>query len=86
MGSYVSEDRMKCKDCPVGYQCPVDGLDAPLICVNGSYQNETKQVQCLDCPANYMCKHFDKTPIPCADGLYSEVGLGSCVECPSGYR
>ena len=77
---------MSCKDCPVGHGCPIDGLDAPSMCTNGTYQNETKQTECLTCPVGYMCKNIDVAPIPCADGLYSAAGVTGCTVCPSGHR
>ena len=77
---------MSCKDCPIGHGCPVDGLDAPILCTNGTYQNETKQDQCLVCPAGYMCISIDVAPTVCPTGLYSIAGVMYCAECPSGHR
>ena len=85
-GSFSSADKLSCKPCPVGHYCPTDGLAAPVLCVNSTYQNETGQASCLLCPAGKSCLSVTDTPNDCPSGTYSGTGVSYCLTCPSGHR
>ena len=85
-GSFSSADKLSCELCPAGHYCPTDGLAAPILCVNGTYQNETGETSCLQCPAGKLCQPVSSTPSDCPNGTYSSLGVAECLACPSGYR
>ena len=85
-GTYVSADRSSCEPCIVGTYCPIDKLDAPIVCTNGTYQNNTGQQACIDCPAGQKCPSVSSTPVDCPNGTYSGLGTAECLTCPSGHR
>ena len=85
-GSYSSVDKMSCEPCPVGHYCPTDGLAAPVLCVNSTYQNDTGKVACLQCPAGMSCLSVSEMPSDCPNGTYSGLGVQGCLPCPSGHR
>ena len=57
-----------CLDCPVGYECPSDGLDAPVACVPGNYSDGTKATNCKECPLGNHCISTSHPPVPCDNG------------------
>ena len=85
-GSYASADKMSCDPCPTGHYCPNDELAAPILCVNGTYQNDTGKLSCIECPAGKSCLSVSDTPSDCPNGTYSSAGVHVCLTCPSGYR
>ena len=85
-GTYVSADKSSCDPCNVGTYCPIDKLDAPIVCTNGTYQNATGQESCLQCPAGKGCPSVSSTPVDCPSGTYSELGVAVCLPCPIGHR
>ena len=85
-GSFSSSDKLSCELCPAGHYCPTDGLAAPILCVNGTYQNETGETSCLQCPAGKLCLPVSSTPSDCPNGTYSSLGVAECLTCPSGHR
>ena len=85
-GSYASADKVSCDPCPTGHYCPTDGLAAPIVCVNGTYQNDTGRESCVECPAGKSCLSVSDTPSDCPNGTYSPAGVRTCIVCPSGYR
>jgi len=85
-GHFVSVDKLSCEICPKGYKCPVEGLDSPLLCSNGTYQNNTGQAACLQCPAGYGCDNLASEPLECSQGQYSLLGMSECLYCPAGFR
>ena len=85
-GTYSASGQLTCQDCEKGHSCPVDGLSAQQLCINGTYQNETKQTTCIQCPAGFMCSSVDVDPVACSTGKYSLQGMMECLNCPAGYR
>ena len=85
-GSYASADTLSCEPCPAGHYCPTDELAAPIVCVNGTYQNDTGQEACVECPAGMSCLSVFDPPNECPNGTYSPAGVQLCLSCPSGYR
>ena len=86
VGNYVSGDKLSCEPCPAGSYCPENLLDSPIVCTNGTYQNETGQASCNPCPAGQSCLSVFSSPVDCPDRTYSDVGVSQCIPCPSGYR
>ena len=77
---------MTCEPCPTGHYCPNDAMSAAVLCINGTYQNETGQSSCAACPGGMSCLSVSGTPIDCANGTYSAIGVRECMVCPSGHR
>jgi hypothetical protein len=42
--------------CPMGSYCPL-GSTLPMLCLAGSYSNQTGLAQCLECPEGYYCEN-----------------------------
>ncbi len=84
--TYVSVDKASCVPCIAGHYCPTEKLDAPVLCINGTYQNETGQDACKQCPAGQGCPSVTGNPIDCQNGTYSQLGMAECLPCPSGHR
>ena len=85
-GTFVAPDKLSCEQCLAGHYCPVDKIDAPVICSNGTYQNATGQTSCIQCPAGKRCPSVADVPIDCEMGTYSPVATNECMSCPSGHR
>lgn len=85
-GNYASVDDLSCVPCPKGYKCPVDGLETPLLCNNGTYQNGTGNTECIPCPAGMSCENPGGNPVICSVGQYSIEGMSECLQCPAGFR
>ena len=85
-GTFSPSGQLTCEDCQEGHTCPTVGLAAAQLCINGTYQNSTKQTTCLSCPAGYMCSSVDVDPVACSDGKYSLLGMNECLTCPAGHR
>ena len=81
-GFYQDEEgQSDCKTCLEGYECPVDGLEAPILCAAGHYRSNSDPfyTQLTD---NVNCH-------PCPEGTWNwESGLTSserCITCPERY-
>ena len=85
-GSYSPGMQLNCITCPKGYQCPNEGLIAPLQCPLGQYQDETGQSNCEECAIGQYCPNTTSSGLSCATGLYSIGNASVCLTCPAGYR
>lgn len=85
-GTHPAIDKLSCETCPKGHKCPVNGIETPILCSNGTYQNETGQNVCLQCPAGYGCENPAESPKECNQGQYSLLGMSECLHCPAGFR
>ena len=85
-GNYSPLGIKDCLACPLGAECPQDGLTSYRLCTNGSFATSVNQTSCQSCPAGYKCSNPTQEPMVCENGTYSRIGASQCTECPSGYR
>ena len=71
--------------CPSGHHCPV-GVDYPIPCPAGTYQDERGNDTCKACPAGSYCKVNTTTPEDCPHGYFCSEGTEHATQfpCPSG--
>ena len=71
--------------CPLGMYCP-EGTAVPVMCENGTYQDQQGQSSCKTCPSRKYCDPFELgvgnndtgiiTPLSCPVGHYCPLGTG----------
>ena len=68
-----------------GHYCPT-GSSAPVACLAGNYQDETRKVSCKACIEGFYCPLGTTTPVSCPAGYYCEAsqGVGTTNPCPTG--
>lgn len=75
----------------MGHYCP-GGMDSPVRCENGTYQDQVTQSTCKVCPAGYFCDNtvsivvLDNSTTICPMGYYCPAGTRYNNEfpCPIG--
>ena len=66
-----------CQDCAAGTTSPPASLDeSECFPAEGYYSDDERRA--LPCPANHYCTIGISTPIPCPEGLVSDVGSNTC--------
>ena len=85
-GYYSPGKQINCSPCPLGFQCPSDGLLSPTQCSLGRYQDEVGQSKCKDCPIGKYCNNVSASGLLCLSGSYSLGNSSVCLTCPSGHR
>ncbi|KAH6914452.1 hypothetical protein BKA70DRAFT_667128 [Coprinopsis sp. MPI-PUGE-AT-0042] len=84
-GTYSSNGKSPCTNCPAGYMCPTPGLNAPQKCSPGRYSTGGAK-ECIKCAAGTF-NNIEKATscCPCAAGWFLAVpGNVNCQQCPSG--
>ena len=61
-------------------------MHSAMICLNGTYSDNTKSTECKTCPAGFSCPNIDEGPVECKNGYYSLGGTTQCIICPHGHR
>ncbi len=74
--------------CPIGYMCPA-GVNDPILCLAGTYQDEAGKDVCKDCPVGKYCDFVSgiTVPVDCPAGYYCPANTpGHATHpCPAGY-
>jgi Tyrosine-protein kinase ephrin type A/B receptor-like/Secretion system C-terminal sorting domain len=82
-GQYL--DGSTCTTCPVGNFCP--GNDMQLLCMAGTYQDETGKSNCKICATGTATGYVDGSTFcpPCAAGKFASFeGSAACQDCEEG--
>jgi hypothetical protein len=96
-GSYC-DDGLYMKQCPAGWDTPVEGGVALYSCSKCTSTSDCKQGEycspptkqnvsfsCLLCPMGYFCALPTSPPQPCPAGTYQQFrGSSSCTKCSKG--
>ena len=68
-GFYNPKKNQMCQKCNRGNKCPIKGMEAPIPCPIGKYQNMPKTTFCIDCPERKRCNESElQRPKSCPQG------------------
>ena len=90
-GAYVPTptDNVTGYPCPRGNFCPAGTL-LPLLCLEGTFSNQTGLAECFSCPARHVCPTRGTViPASCPAGRYCPAGSNTTIAtiglpCPPG--
>ncbi len=74
--------------CPVGSECPFEGLWDPIPCSPGTFNFMIGQIHCTQCPISHFCNGYGRLdPSICPFGMVcSKRGLvNPNLRCPAGF-
>ena len=67
---YNPKKNEMCQKCDRANKCPIKGMDAPIPCPIGTYQNMPKRTFCIDCPERKRCNETElQRPESCPKGF-----------------
>lgn len=90
-GYYSADTTKECKECPLGYYCPLGKL---IECPVGYYQGSKGGSSCLGCvrstdtqAGNVATSKKQTACTSCNDGYYADIDKQyyTCKACPAGY-